>query len=527
MLIHTGVFFTFIGMRKELRYIKAFCLCMFLLGTQNVAFGQAGELDAGFGDGGVVITSIAPMHDDVTTVAIQPDGKIVSVGRSHASSTDMDGFVTRHLPDGSLDSTFGNNGSLQIDLGSLEEGFGDVTILSSGKILIGGSTMIQSDHAGLLIQLNEDGSYDAGFGNNGVYKESINGSSGLYKIMLLDNGEILTTGHVLTEPSIFKFNADGSLATGFGINGVVSINSQTVSNFGSILKIVKHDGKLLVIGRSGFQNNSDAVIFRFNADGSLDNSFGDSGWITLQIGDQFNILTDIKVLSDAKILVCGNYYDNNSIGHFYLAQLTSDGNLDTSFGSDGVLHFDVSSGNDFCNALILQPDGKILLSGVADSQFYVGRVGSDGTFDPSFGNNGSVFTQVGISDCSINDSRFQADGRILVAGYARTTYRGLALARYESGLNISVNELAQENVLIHPNPTATTATLTLPNAGTFAINVIDAMGREVYNEQGIERSRNAEGSLELNTSQWPQGIYAITATNKEGVRYTGKLVVRR
>jgi hypothetical protein len=74
---------------------------------------------------------------------------------------------------------------------------------------------------------------------------------------------------------------------------------------------------------------------------------------------------------------------------------------------------------------------------------------------------------------------------------------------------------------IHPNPASTSATLTLPVVGTYNIMVLDAMGRVVY--QGLATTT----SYELTTANWPHGIYAITATNKEGVRYTSKLVVGR
>ncbi|MFT4526313.1 MAG: hypothetical protein ACI85F_002485 [Bacteroidia bacterium] len=82
-----------------------------------------------------------------------------------------------------------------------------------------------------------------------------------------------------------------------------------------------------------------------------------------------------------------------------------------------------------------------------------------------------------------------------------------------------ISSTSQGSFTLHPNPAATSTTLTLPVAGSYNIMVLDAMGRVVYQDLA------ATTSYELTTTNWPHGIYAITATNKEGVRYTGKLVV--
>lgn len=244
-------------------------LCIFLLGAQYITFGQAGELDTGFGDGGLVIQSIAPYHDDVSAMAIQPDGKIVCVGRSHTDlvSMDFDGFVTRHLPDGLLDSSFGENGMLQLDYGSASDAFSDVKVLNDGNILICGGSTVGSNYSALMVKLSANGSYDSSFGTNGIVNDTTNGNAGFIRMHIMGDGRILTSGSNQIAPALYMINSDGSFDSTFGTNGLVPINPQ-FQDLKYVNAIEDQQGKFIISGATGQGAEQDGVIMRFNSDGT-------------------------------------------------------------------------------------------------------------------------------------------------------------------------------------------------------------------------------------------------------------------
>ena len=170
--------------------------------------------------------------------------------------------------------------------------------------------------------------------------------------------------------------------------------------------------------------------------GDLDTSFGDDGKVITDFGDGGEEATDVVLQPDGKIVVAGVASSFEIGGLFALARYLPNGTLDTTFGGDGRVTTDVGGGT--AHAVALQPDGKIVLAGVAPSpstgsDFALARYLPNGTLDTTFGGDGRVITDFGGDDIAIAVT-LQPDGKIVVAGRATTNpatgHTDFALARY-------------------------------------------------------------------------------------------------
>jgi uncharacterized delta-60 repeat protein len=140
--------------------------------------------------------------------------------------------------------------------------------------------------------------------------------------------------------------------------------------------------------------------------GLLDPTFGTGGQVSTAVGANGSLANALAIQPDGKIVAVG-MSNNSSKGYFYqdfsLARYNPNGSLDSAFGSGGAVITRVASGNDRANAVVLQPDGKILLGGTAnlDSSIWIdkanyafalARYNANGTLDTSFGTGGKILS---------------------------------------------------------------------------------------------------------------------------------------
>jgi uncharacterized delta-60 repeat protein len=242
--------------------------------------------------------------------------------------------------------------------------------------------------------------------------------------------------------AIARYNVDGSLDSSFGVMGRVTTDFGGVDTANGIS--IQADGKIVVAGQGG--PNSDFALARYNADASLDMTFGTGGKVLTDFG-RLDAANDVAIQTDGKIVAAG-------VGGelFALARYNDDGSPDVSFGVNGKVTTEFFGENiESATALAIQTDGKIVAIGSAisdfDPSFAIARYNKDGTLDSSFGAGGMVITDfgdpsdVGVlcpparKDCSediAEDVVIQPDGRIIVVGGAGpgTPPPLFALARY-------------------------------------------------------------------------------------------------
>jgi uncharacterized delta-60 repeat protein len=172
----------------------------------------------------------------------------------------------------------------------------------------------------------------------------------------------------------------------------------------------------------------------FAQDGLLDSSFNTTGKVISNFGGFNASLNAIQITPTGKIIVAGSVASGFSYTtyDFMVAQFNIDGSPDLSFGTNGKTFIDFSSNFDAVNALCLQSDGKILVTGRSTSNVYydiaVTRLDANGQLDASFGTNGKVLVDVQGENDEARAIQVQHDGKILIAGLSSTATVGAALA---------------------------------------------------------------------------------------------------
>ena len=388
---------------------------------------------------GFALTDLGPGNDVARDVAVQADGKILAVGYS-TNGTNDDVALVRYNADGSLDTTYGNGGIVTTPVGSgLDYGLG-VTLQADGKAVVAGVTFNGSNHDIAVLRYNTDGSLDATFGVGGIVTTPAGPAADFgYDVTLDCDGKILVAGYsnngANDDFALVRYNADGSLDTTFGGGGIVTTTNGTMTDIGRSVT-TQADGKILVAGLSGGPS-FDFALMRYETDGSLDTTFGSGGIVTTPVGGANDEGESVTVQADGKILVAGRT-SNGANDDMALVRYNTDGSLDTTFGSGGIVTTPIGSSYDVSFSVVLQPNGKIVLAGYSDTgpneDFALTRYNADGSLDTTFGDGGIVTTAFGATGSDIGwSAALQADGKIVVVGYSDTnSNRDFAVARYNA-----------------------------------------------------------------------------------------------
>ena len=263
----------------------------------------AGDPNPGFGTGGWAVNPFlsGPVDNDAFAVAVQGDGKIVVVGTNDGNEQDI--AIARYNTDGSLDTSFDGDGKVVVNAGNDDEGFG-VAVQTDGKIVVVGTQYSGLDDDFLVLRLHADGSPDAGFGVNGIVTTDITGGDEALDVSIQGDGKIVVAGRTLdfgtfaSGFAIVRYNANGSLDTSFDTDGKVTTVS--VGSDGAFAVALQGDGKIVLGGAS--EQGSDFVVVRYNTNGSLDTTFDSDGIVTTPLGCCDSFRGDLAVQADGKIL---------------------------------------------------------------------------------------------------------------------------------------------------------------------------------------------------------------------------------
>jgi uncharacterized delta-60 repeat protein len=425
----------------------------------------AGDLDPSFGGGSGLFMFPVPGVSNATVsgVEVQADGKIVVAGSTDFPSLYRgDLALMRFNSDGTnWDSTLGNGFVQAIvdDLGDFGKDYaipGGLALQPNGKIIVAGSFAPLFDITNAdkilrdiyLIRYNNDGSLDPSFSFDGIVRTNLGGIETVSSVLLQPDGKILVVGQVTfllagieQEQRIFltRYNSDGSLDTSFNNSGRVFTPNFKLFDFDSdagtnVFMVLQPDGKVLV-GFTIFRDDdsiadgnsvADFAFFRYNSDGSADQSFAVSGnglFNVSQFVDQrtgsFDSLDALAVQPDGKIIAAGSSGDNASNLDLTLVRFNSNGtNVDPSFGVNGIAIADLGSDIFYGGVrdLKLQANGKIVVAAILkNGSFSLVRYNNNGTLDTSFGGSDGI-APIPIFPSFDEALTLQEDGKILVAG---------------------------------------------------------------------------------------------------------------
>ena len=494
-----------------------------------------GQLDATFGSGGFVRSASDGWW--AHAMVIQPDGKIVVAGDADFLNADYGvvGFgVKRFNTDGSADHSFGTSGEsdvivvnhLPISNFALDDHANSVALQSDGQIVVAGQFNNYADTASgshvefTLVRFNSNGTVDSSFGIHGSVMNYIAGGDSTTdvanSVAIQQDGKIVAAGSSYDpyDPSgnfmavaLARYDTNGTLDTTFGVNGTerVALPGGGGGDDEAHSVAIQPDGKILVGGFSVTASGphqgggTEFAVARFNADGSLDQTFGSGGASLTYIygGDSASDKADAMALQpDGKIVLAGKTFftSGNTNDGFAIARFDNDGTLDRTFGTYGTA-FNIFPGGDSTDdealAVLVQPDGKPVTAGFSEG-------------------NSTYFTGTGDAFAL---ARYMPTGATEVAQHGSTP----------TSFALSQN---------YPNPFNPTTVISykLSALSTVTLKVYDVLGREVATL--VDEKQNAgRYSITFDGSLLPSGVYfyRLIATGNSGQRFVSvkKLVLMK
>ncbi|WP_330308160.1 MULTISPECIES: calcium-binding protein [unclassified Streptomyces] len=432
------------------------------------AVAAPGDLDPSFGSGGK-LTIDRGYFEEGQDAALQPDGKIVTVGTDQqAGWLTPDFSVTRHNADGSADTSFGDAGETVTDFGGGTDQAQAVALQPDGKIVVVGRTEVLPEGEGgccwfTVARYTAGGSLDTTFSGDGWVRADFgdNGSSDAQAVAVQPDGRIVAAGQTGGRFAVVRYDTDGNLDTSFGGTGKV-VTPFDQGALGNDMAL-QPDGRIVVAGYTG-STAFDFALVRYNTDGGLDTTFGTGGRVITDFGD-YDVAQSLGVQPDGRIVAAGY-----SGGDFALARYTTSGGLDATFGTGGKTTTDLGGSADRANDMALQSDGRIVAAGIRNTDFAVARYNTDGTVDTGFGTGGRAVTDFGYYD-EARSVAVQSDGRILTFG---NTGDDRAMVRYLGGngtppppdlsvaksgtATVGIGDRATYTVTVTNNSTTTAAT---------------------------------------------------------------------
>jgi uncharacterized delta-60 repeat protein len=299
--------------------------------------------------------------------------------------------------------------------------------------------LILSPHTRVALHAAE-GDLDPTFGLGGKVKTDFgNTFDAAEEVAVQPDGKIVVAGNRFTSTGDFavaRYNTDGSLDTTFGTGGLVFTDLSGGSFDFARAMTLQPDGKIVVAGSSSAPlspSDEDFALVRYNSDGSLDTTFGTGGIVFTDFGAQFfEGAFAVGIDSAGRIIAAGGTYNFATQRDFAVARYNPDGSLDTTFDGDGRVTTAISLTNfDIVADVAIQADDRIVAVGFANSDFATVRYDTDGSLDTTFGGTGIVAANFGGISTQATAVVVQPDAKVLVVGTTTVIGDGdFALVRY-------------------------------------------------------------------------------------------------
>ena len=364
-------------------------------------------------------------------------------------------------PGGELDATFGENGRVVVELANASLGM-SVAQQADGKLLIGGATFTDSGGSDFAVfRLNPDGTPDNSFGSSGtgaVTVDFFQADDQAMSVVVQPDGKILLAGWDFESDydlALVRLNPDGSLDNTFGGDGRVTLQLGGVDEQVSGMSLL-NNGKIVVAGHTDINGDHDIVFARFNANGSLDTSFGTAGTTLVDSGTNYDQAYSMTQQPDGKFIACGlsgpSQYDATD-GALLAVRVNQDGSVDTSYGSNGVAIVQTTTvlGQARGCAALQDGSGATILAGIdgtaTDANLALARLDANGTLDPSFGTAGQASIDLGGWELAENIVVLD-DGTLAVAGVSFGATSDIFLARIDAGTGMLDSTFGNEGVTV-------------------------------------------------------------------------------
>jgi uncharacterized delta-60 repeat protein len=277
-----------------------------------------------------------------------------------------------------------------------------------------------------IICLAQSGAPVSGFGTNGKVITPVgSGNDRAFDLGVQVDGKVVVLGYTESGTdrhiALVRYTNNGMLDNSFGTGGMVT--TAFVGSLNHFPEVeIQADGKIIVAGQVQSSTSTDFLLVRYNSDGTLDNTFGTNGIVITPVGSAADGATDILIQPDGKVVAAGRgFFSNND---FTFVRYNTNGTLDNSFDGDGIASVSIGVASDELQAIAIQPDGKIVATGYSSItvgmsttiDVVVVRLNADGSLDNTFDGDGKLTTQVGTTNDHAYDIVIQSDGKIVIVG---------------------------------------------------------------------------------------------------------------
>ncbi|MEX0985472.1 MAG: hypothetical protein WD096_10555 [Actinomycetota bacterium] len=251
------------------------------------------------------------------------------------------------------------------------------------------------------------GDLDPAFGEGGRVTVAFGEGSAANDVAIAPDGDLIVAGWLEGMVAVFRFRPGGAIDTAFGEDGATWVRLGHQGDEANAVAI-QPNGKIVVTGTDSRER---FVTVRFQADGDLDPSFGGDGIVRSALADGFRVANDVLIQPDGRIVVVG--WSGDRTPKWALVRYLPDGRMDRTFGDDGLVVTPYRWAMAYGAAL--QPDGLIVVTGYSSWGFAVARYRPDGQLDRSFGDGGKI-AQDEPSLVITGAVAVRPDGRLVLGG---------------------------------------------------------------------------------------------------------------
>lgn len=410
-------------------------------------------LDPSFGNGnGIGGLALGGQSNGPKGLALQQDGRFV-IAAACTGANDYDFCVARFTQAGLLDTTFNGSGFTITPVGSDQDVASAIALHADGRIVVAGRCGTSTQQF-CAVRYTAAGTLDTSF--NGVGKVFTSIGTGQETVVtglaIQADQKIVVSGYCTgAAPRAFcaaRYNENGSLDTSFNAGatntppGTLLLPLRLDSM--SWAMVLQADQKIILVGDcfdvlSGYA----FCAARLNSDGTLDTSFNSTGMIVASAnGNETSVATAVALQNDGSIVMAGNCY-GSGYERMCAQRLTASGAVDTAFGNAGAVQLPIGSGVANSAAVLVQADGRLVVAGscqgTSNTDFCTVRLNRDGSLDISFNGGGKLITPVSDGRDAAAAAVLQPDGKLVLAGVCGSATYPVCLVRYGLACSLDID----------------------------------------------------------------------------------------
>jgi uncharacterized delta-60 repeat protein len=328
---------------------------------------------------------------------------------------------------GDLDPTFGADGKRIVPVGAGNAFGRDIIIQPDGKIIMACIASNGTDTDFAIARFTAGGDPDVEFDGDGIVLTDFDGKSDVAQAVVLDQHDrIIVAGYVDTGDgfafAVARYSPDGLLDETFGDHGLVT---RMVGETGFCRDLaIQEDNKIVLGGYAidPFSQTNEYIVMRFLTDGTPDSTFHEDGLVQTNMGIGAGVANALLIQPDKKIVLAGQVFNEATFRwQIGVARYNEDGSTDDTWGEDGIVFTGKDQADFTIKAVTIDADQHILVGGhfgtaPSNTVFAVARYHDDGQPDDTFGDEGLLLNSYGAENSQINTILTQPDGQILIAG---------------------------------------------------------------------------------------------------------------